>query len=343
MSVGITPGWLASRYQQASPQPTVKNTRTDGTSKTDDIVTAESGAVRLGPKQSPQDTAANILAHVQRGLDGLKASGASQERLQQRLDAARAGIEKGYKEATEMLKGMGLLDDDLKASIGEGRQLVDSGIDNLQQQIDSPQTAALASKSTFSAANSLTLQVMTREGDRVQVSFSQSAEGALQSSSGNFRYTANNQQSWDMQVTGSLSEAEQQALSGLFEDVQSLSEQFFNGDLGSALQSAMSLGIDGGQLASMSLNLTQKTLATTTRSYAPAQQELPTPELEALKAPLALYAEQYLNALDKAGALAEPQNVFRDLVGQLLPGDSRLEAWNNFHEGLNKAAGFLSE
>ncbi|WP_430461982.1 DUF5610 domain-containing protein [Thalassolituus sp. LLYu03] len=350
MSVSIPPGWYNSRlsggYNPLSSghkaSPTV-SAQTQESGKTEQAQ-ASSGAVSLGPKQSPQDTAANILKHVTRGLDELAASGASQERLLQRLDAARAGIEKGYQEATAMLDDMGMLDDDLNASIADGRSLVDAALDDMENRIRNPEAASssvVSSRASVSASNTLSLQVLTRDGDRVEVSFSQSADQSLQSSAGNMRFTANNQQSWNMQVSGSLSDAEKTALEGLFGDVQSLSEQFFGGDIGSALQSAMSLGFDGSQLASMSLSLTQQSVISTSRAYAPAPVELPTPELESLKAPLALYAEQYTSALEKAGALAEPHNVFRDLVEQMLPQDERLSVWEEFHAGLNQAAGLF--
>ncbi|NBK21800.1 MAG: hypothetical protein EOM68_07225 [Spirochaetia bacterium] len=52
------------------------------------------------------------------------------------------------------------------------------------------------------------------------------------------------QRSWNMEVAGSLSEAERTALTGLFDDVQSLSERFFAGDIGRALGDAMELPLD---------------------------------------------------------------------------------------------------
>src|SRR5690606_9913392 len=97
----------------------------------DSLAKSLPGVVRSSERQSPEETARNILNHVQRGLNQLRVQGADPQRLEQRLQAARDGIEKGYAEATDMLKGMGLLDDDMKEQIAAGRSLIDDGLDTL--------------------------------------------------------------------------------------------------------------------------------------------------------------------------------------------------------------------
>lgn len=297
------------------------------------------GVVQLDKKQSPEETASAILRHVQNGINQLRSQGADQSRIDQRLQAAREGIAKGYAQATEMLDGMGLLDDELKGQIAAGRQLVDDGLDQLARPAEQSR-ALLASKSSLSVANELSLQVLTQEGDQVTVRFSQGSSlstSISQDGQGNsaFSLQASAQQNWSMEVNGSLSDAERTALAGLFDDVQSLSERFFAGDIGAALGQAMDLGFDGSQLAAMSLNLTQQTVATSTKAYASVQPQLPTPELESLKAPLASYVDAYMAALEKARPLADAPQTLQDLVNQLLPEEERLPVWNSFHEGLN--------
>lgn len=295
------------------------------------------GVVRSQERQSPAETARNILGFVQRGISDLRAQGADSQRLEQRLEAAREGIEKGYAEATEMLKGMGLLDDDMKEQIAAGRALVDEGLDALAGSFTKPAPLMLNSRSdSLQVANELSLQVLTRDGDRVNVRFSQSQTMSSLQNEGGLSLMADAQRSWSMDVSGSLSDAEQSALAGLFDDVQSLSERFFAGDLGAALEGAMNLGFDGSQLASMSLNLLQQTSVTSTKAYSQWQPQLPTPELESLKAPLASYVDSYIRALDRANPLADPAGTLQELVQKLLPEDSRMPAWTAFAEGLNR-------
>lgn len=103
----------------------------------------------------------------------------------------------------------------------------------------------------------------------------------------------------------------------------------------------MSLGFDGNELASLSLNLTQQTVATSTKAYSQVQPQLPTEQLETLKAPLASYIDAYTRAIEQADALAKPEKTLQDLVNSLLPEEERLPIWNQFHQGL-EAAGKLS-
>lgn len=332
MAISIKP----SQYLLGNLPTTANKTQASAKALTEALAKTMPGVIQTTDKQSPEQTAKNILNHVQNGLNQLRSQGANSERLEQRLAAAQEGIEKGYKQATEILKGLGLYDDELKEQVEAGRKLVDDGMAELAKNIKNlpaPNTMPMLSSSSLSTANSLSLQVLTREGDRVTVRFDQ----AQATSSSSDSFSASLQQSWSMEVEGSLSDAEQKALSGLFNDVQSLSERFFAGDIGSALEQAMGLGYDGQQLAAFSLNLTQKMSFSAVQSpYAQVREQLPTPELERLRAPLASYVDSYMNALDKAKPLANPMQTFQDLIQQLLPEESRMPVWQAFHEGLNK-------
>lgn len=310
--------------------PTRRETTTENTTRTQ-----ISGALVQGPRQSAEQTAKHILQHVQRGLEQLRNQGASDERLQQRLAAAQQGIEKGYAEAQSMLKGMGLLDEDTKADIDAGRALVDQGLTQLlAPKASEPSVVTL--QSSLRVQNALTLDIVTREGDRVNVQFVQAVAAQSQQANGVQWAQAEGQQAWEMTVSGQLNDAERSALGGLLDDVQRLSEAFFAGDLGDALQQAMSLTLDGKALASMSLSLTQESFVSRSRAYAPQPIELPTPQLESLKAPLASYVDSYMAALERASPLVDAQQVFADMVQALLPDESRMPVWRAFHDGLNE-------
>lgn len=305
---------------------------------TESLAKAMPGTIEVSDKQSPEATARNILKHVQNGLNQLRSQGASDERIEQRWQAAQEGIEKGYKEANEMLKGLGLLDDELKQEVDAGRKLVDEGMDALLNNIKNLEGSKLpAMQSRLQMANELSLTVLTQEGDKVRVNFSQAS---AQQSDGN-NLLMQGQQDWSMKVEGDLSSAEQSALSGLFQDVQSLSERFFSGDMGGALEQAMALGYDGDQLASMSLNLTQQMAFDSRSPYSQAREPLPTPELESVKAPLASYVDSYKSALDKASALADPASLFKEMAEKMLPNEQRMPIWQSFHEGLNQQLDIL--
>ncbi len=307
--------------------------------------------LQLGEKKSAEDVASTMLAHVQKGLDQLRSQGAGEERIQQRLEAAKAGIAKGYEQAEQQLEDMGLLNDDLQAEIDRGRELISQGLDGLKGSASVPDSGTDRAKSYVSGAsryasmamqsNSMSLELVTKDGDKVTLSFSQQAKSYAY-------HSQNDQQSlavngfeqglaWQMDVIGNLDEGEQEALSNLLQDVEKLSSSFFSGDLGSALDQAMKLGFDGNELASMSLNLRQESFSSVSRAYNSVQPKLPTAELENLSAPLLAYNDDYLAALQQAKTFAEPEKLINDLVDQLFPDEHLKDIFQAYNQGLQSA------
>lgn len=313
--------------------------------------------LKLGEKKSAEDVANTMLSHVQRGLDQLRARGADESRIQQRLEAAKEGIAKGYEQAEQQLKDMGLLNDDLKADIDKGRDLIEAGLYEMEfgkqptsgdNKVDAFMPSS-SSESRYSSQvgqkNSMTLELMTKDGDKISLSFMQSAQSASYSSGSN---SGNNTQqlnvsgfeqntSWQMDVVGSLDEGEQDALSNLLKDVEKLSSTFFDGDLGGALEQAMSLGFDGNELASMSLNLRQESFSSVSRAYNSVQPKLPTADLENLSSSLLSYNDDYLSALEQAKSFANPEKLINDLVDQLYPDGHLKDIFQAYNQGLQDA------
>lgn len=342
----------ATKSQPVSSKQANSAQQTDGAAPT--------GLV-LGERQSAEDTAANILSHVQSGLDALKASGASQEQIDARLEAAKAGIATGYAEAREMLEGMGMMDEALAADIDRGEALVNEGVnalavgnipavlnnntvtakeENKSESSTTQQNSPASSRYSASAtrtSNQMSLEIITRDGDRVTVDFSQ-RNGNLELTAGGASLSASAfSEKWDMEVRGNLDDGEIAALEELFADVQKLSETFFNGDLGAALEEAMSLGFDGNELASMSLNLRQQSFSNVSRAYGQAGPAMPTERLESQRSNIADYVDAYMKAIEKASpSLASPLSNLQEMMAKLVPEDERLGALASFSEGLNR-------
>jgi hypothetical protein len=315
--------------------------------------TSTSG-LQLGDKKDAQEVASTMLDHVQRGLDQLRSQGADDARIQQRLDAAKEGIAKGYDQAEQQLKDMGLLDDDLKAEIAQGRSLIDAGLEQMSQNqaersVDegvinthvSDFNNASRYSSQASQQNSMSLELMTKDGDKISLSFMQSAQSfSYAEQEGHQLITAagfEQGMAWQMDVMGSLDEGEQKALGNLLQDIEKLSTSFFSGDLGGALEQAMQLGFDGNELASMSLNLRQESFSSVSRAYNSVQPQLPTPQLEGLSSPLLAYNDDYLSALEQAQSFAEPKKLLNDLVDQLFPDDHLKGIFQAYNQGLSNA------
>ncbi|GAB6071084.1 hypothetical protein JCM30760_21810 [Thiomicrorhabdus hydrogeniphila] len=129
---------------------------------------------------------------------------------------------------------------------------------------------------SYQYSETMSLQLTTKEGDTVNVDFKQlyaqyqsyqqmqSAQSNENSPSG-VRYFESKQamestqfkEQFGFAVTGDLNDDELEAIYDVFEQVDSLASQFFDGNIEQALQQAVELEIDYGQLDSLSLNLTQ--------------------------------------------------------------------------------------
>jgi hypothetical protein len=308
-----------------------------------------------GPTQSAQDTAANILAHVTAGIESLRNQGADEERIQQRIEAARSGISKGYADAEDMLDSMGLLNDEIKAQISASRKLVDDGLDalatpdsaaapvedvpaSIETNMNITNQSVISESRVRGNSNSLSMQVITQDGDKVTVNFKYQQDQFGVSNGSTSLSGSMFSQSFELDVEGSLDQGELNALSALFDDVKSLSDKFFGGDLGAALGEAMDLGFDGNELASMSLDLRQRSFSSVSRAYAAGAPSLPTPKLDSLQSPLAQYVDEYIKALDQASPLAEPRTTLQDMMQQWLPEKQKSDFYilQSFNQGLNR-------
>jgi hypothetical protein len=320
---------------------------------------SSSSGLQLGDKKDAQAVATTMLDFVQRGLDQLRSRGADDNRIEQRLEAAKEGIAKGYDQAEQQLKDMGLLNDELKAEIDQGRNLINLGLDQItrgqyeenNQSRDANAGMPALSSSLYSSQasqqNSMSLELMTKDGDRISLSFKQSAQSSSYSEQqGNqFMTVAGFEQGteWQMDVIGDLDEGEQAALSSLLQGVEKLSSTFFSGDLGGALEQAMKLGFDGNELASMSLNLRQEAFSSVSRAYNSVQPKLPTPELENLSSSLLGYNDDYLSALDQAKSFSAPETLLNALVDQMFPDDNLKDIFQAYNQGLNNAVNHRAE
>ena len=108
------------------------------------------------------------------------------------------------------------------------------------------------------------------------------------------------------------------ALEKLFGQVQDLSDTFYAGDLAGAFDRAMALDMDGEQLASMSLRLTQTTVRQATDAYGAVAGQ----GASAVNAGLQDYAQGLLDALRSAEDLAQDAG---GMLKELLKGGFSLD------------------
>ncbi|WP_271411773.1 DUF5610 domain-containing protein [Pseudomonas sp. Q1-7] len=274
---------------------------------------------------TPEKVADRVLGFIDQRLRNEKAEGADPARLQGLLDQARAGIQKGFDDARKILDGMGALGGKVAEDIDDTFSRIQDGLDQLQKTYAQPAqtrqpggTLAVAGYSErFKAqAETFDLEVKTRDGDRLRISIAQASASysrgsvAAASDGTNSLLSASSQSSslrigaWQIEVEGELDDGEKAALSDLLGQVQDISSKFYAGDLAGAFDRAMALDMDGEQLASMSLRLTQTKVMQATDAYGAVAQQ-GGQAASAVNGALKDYASSLLDALRSATELVE--------------------------------------
>lgn len=318
----------------------------------------EKGALAgKGADFTPDKVAERVVGFVQQRLQSEAAAGADPAKLQGLLDQAREGVEKGFAEARKILDGMGVLQgkvaDDIDATydkIQAGLDELDSGLKNSSAPSNTGSLSLAAYSERFAArAETFDMQVTTRDGDRLSISIASASASWSQSSiaaasNGNGSSVVASSQSgslqiggWQVTVEGELDDEELSALKDLFGQVQDLSSKFYAGDLSGAFDRAMQLDMDGSQLASLSLHLTQTSVRQATDAYSAVAQEGGQPA-SAVNNDLIDYARGLFDALRSANVLAEDG---KSTLEQLLDGGFVLDG--DFNDAQLDRAKMLNE
>ena len=231
-------------------------------------------------------------------------------------------------------------------------------------------------ESAYQYSETMSLQLTTKEGDQVTVDFRQLyAEyqshrqmQAQEEGPQGVRYFESREEmevtafeeQFAFSVNGDLNEDELKAVFDVFEQVDELANNFFDGNIEKALEKAMELEIDYGQLKSMQLNLTQ------TESIATRYQQSALSEYENVKeqteggegeesaeaygvsmTDLPPYLEKWQAAIEKLDVYFEESKpkideLTADVARQRFPGQEGSPGWlervQAFHERLAEYA-----
>lgn len=287
---------------------------------------------------TPEKVAGRILGFIEQRLQTEQAAGADPAKLQGLLDQARSGVEKGFAEARKILDGMGVLQGKVASDIDDTYQKIQDGFSALDQRFNpaastsNANVAVAAYSERFAAqAETFDMQVTTRDGDRLRISIAQASANWSQSSvaassNGNASALLASTQSgsmqigaWQVSVEGELDADELGALEKLFSQVQELSNSFYAGDMAGAFDRAMALEMDGEQLASLSLNLTQTSVRQATDAYSAVAQS-GGQAASAVNNSLIEYAQGLLEALRSTSQVAEEGSAKGSLLDLLKGG-----------------------
>ena len=235
---------------------------------------------------TPTAVADRILGYVETAIT--QRAGSTVE-AQSMLEQAKEGIEKGFKEAREILKNMPQMTDEINAQIDETESLVSKGLENLENiSIDTPQqqqigqliseSASLSSQ--FTQSSEASIQIVTRDGDQIDVSFSAFVQTSASQSvaidsrgvSASFDASFESSASFQFSVQGNLDEGERDAVNELLEDVGELANKFFNGDVQAAFNASLELGFDSEELKSFAVDFQQTTTFEVAQAYQRTEQ-----------------------------------------------------------------------
>ncbi|MCZ4323489.1 DUF5610 domain-containing protein [Pseudomonas anguilliseptica] len=341
----------ASRPTSATAQPVVRNVadaQATLANRLAERLGLEPGALAgKANDYTPEKVAGRILGFIEQRLQSEQAAGADPNKLKGLLEQARSGVEKGFAEARKILDGMGVLQGKVASDIDDTYQKIQDGFSDLDKRFN-PDAALVEGSTNIAAyserfaaqAETFDMEVTTRDGDRLRISIAQasanwSQSGVVASSNGNGSSVVASSQSgslqigaWQVSVEGELDDEERAALEKLFGQVQDLSNKFYAGDLSGAFDRAMALEMDGEQLASMSLRLTQTTVRQATDAYSAVAQD-GGQAASAVNSSLIDYAQGLLDALRSANQVAEEGTAKTSLLDMLKGGFSLDERFDS--------------
>lgn len=282
---------------------------------------------------TPDKVADRISDFVASGLAAAKSRGASDERLQQMYDAAVKGVEKGFKEAREILDNLNVLQGDIKAQVDETEQKTfDALADIAPGSREATAQAVLGAAERYRNSEDMSVKVQTQDGDEVTISFSRNQSydatyGAGADNQGNsvawMDVSRSESTQYQFSVQGELDEGEIDALQQMVRDTAGVADEFFNGDVQKAFDQSAGIRFDASELSSMELNMSYSRSLSQAASY----EQVGSLEQPADKPGLRL-GQLMKDLAESAGApslgfLQSPAQAGRDLMTGLVEQDSR--------------------
>lgn len=282
---------------------------------------------------SPEKVALRISDFVAQGLEQARSRGASDADLDRMYKAAVSGVEKGFKEATEILKELDMFTADISATIDQTKDLTFEALAGIAPsgETSSSRQTSISAAERYSKAESFSMDVMTKEGDKVSIRFNSEASqtaslGAYSddnSSAISYGIERNASSSYSFSVEGDLNEEELDALTTLIQDINLIADDFYSGDVQDAFEQATELEMDKSQLMNLNVTMTQSASYSAVAAYEQVQQ---------LDNPLGdngRHLGQMMNNMDRfmdnpaLGFLSESSLFGADLLDNLIHQDVR--------------------
>lgn len=294
---------------------------------------------------TPEKVSDRILNFIDLALKRAEANGVDGSELEKMREQARAGVEDGYKQAYDMLDGLGILEDKVKEGVEKTYELLQQGLDRMdsgeplliaQQDWDAMEIAAQSEQ------RSLSLAIETRDGDKVSINLqrsSSSSSASYDSQNGDEQISLrldkqSSHLSFEYQVEGALDQDEEKAIKDLLRDIDRLADDFFAGNTPDLLKSSLKSGFDGSELNGFNLNISHTQTSIAARAYQSVEriQQEPAEDEGDRGIPLGQLLQQ-LRDMGEGPGLAlgkrfeqDPPSLMRDLLAQRLELDPRFDS-----------------
>ena len=291
---------------------------------------------------TPQKVADRILSFVGAAFSNIDNS--NKERQNQRLEAAREGIEKGFNDAKAILEGLGAFEDGIADNANKTYDLlqtglnqiatnIDAGVSVLQSLFQSSENNAIATqgnrleKST-SLEQSFSLELKTQDGDKVTININRldaSHSSAYSANSTEEKTTAVSssrltESGYSISVNGALDQGEVTAIDKLLAKMTEVADKYFSGDTQAALDKVSQLGFNSSEIANFSLDLKEMQQTKATAAYQQFGGTENSPQLSQLMSPLQEYAGKLSEAHHQFAAselLDDNNKAFMQLLNQV--------------------------
>jgi hypothetical protein len=271
---------------------------------------------------TPEKVADRILAYVNRAYGQLQNKDPNFDQAKF-FSQIKQGIDTGFSEARDALSNFGALDGQPQKNLDATYSKIQEGLSRLESG-SQVSTAPISQLQGFSAQSrqDTDIEIITKEGDVVKIRLAQSASNSYAAANieqGGVIATASqsnseNNSNFSVTVEGNLNQDEQNSLKDLLSQMDSVGNDFFNGNVQAAFNHAQQIGLDTKQIASFSMNLSQEKSIQGVAAY--QQASFPDQQIEP----------------DKIKRTVDFSSQIRDLLkmaeSALVPFDKRLSAFN---------------
>lgn len=225
---------------------------------------------------SPQAVTDRIMGFVKDRLETERANGASEAKLQDLYQQAVSGVEKGLREAKDIIQAQGLFQGEVQDNFYDTVTRLADGLEALGEELFGveletapsqplPAVVAQSSEVAFQRDRSFEMEVVTQDGDTIKLFINSGQSGyanqssvqgdgvELQSLNAGFASYDN----LSFSVEGELDAGEITALNDLFGQVNAVAETFYGGNVAQAFDQAMNVGMDSEELAAFAVDIQQ--------------------------------------------------------------------------------------